>query len=170
MLVIDQHALHERVLFEQLQERIRTGTLETQQLLIPEPVELSPEQAAKVLERREDLAQLGLVVEDFGGGTVLVRSYPSLLGRRGPVEILKAVVDHLTTKERLPSKEVLLNDLLSTMASPRRRPLRRPRRLEETTALASPRYLAADAHHCPHGPADACLHASGSGPAAFRRI
>src|SRR5262249_45652757 len=116
MLVIDQHALHERILFEQLQERVKTGTLETQQLLIPEPVELSAEQAAKVLEHQADLAQLGLGVEDFGGGTRLVRSYPSLLGRRGPVAILKAVVDHITSHERAPAKEVFLNHLLSTMA------------------------------------------------------
>lgn len=170
MLVIDQHALHERVLFEQLQERIRTGTLETQQLLIPEPVELSPEQAAKVLERREDLAQLGLVVEDFGGGTVLVRSYPSLLGRRGPVEILKAVVDHLTTKERLPSKEVLLNDLLSTMACHAAVRSGDPLTPEEITALASLRHLAADAHHCPHGRPTALLFTRQDLDRQFRRI
>src|SRR6185437_5019286 len=71
MLVIDQHALHERILFEQIKRRIRSGPLETQPLLIPEPVELTAEQAARTLEQREALAELGLGVEDFGGGTVL---------------------------------------------------------------------------------------------------
>ena len=125
MLVIDQHALHERILFEQLKERVKTGTLETQQLLIPEPVELTAEQAAKTLDHRQDLAELGLAVADFGGGTLLLTGYPALLGRVPPAEILKAVVDHLLAKERLPSREQLLNDLFEPDGLPRRRPLRR---------------------------------------------
>ncbi len=116
MLVIDQHALHERILFEQIKRRIRTGPLETQPLLIPEPVELTAEQAARTLEQREALAELGIGVEDFGGGTVLMTSYPTLLGRRSPQAILKAVVDHLVSQERTPSREVLFNDLMSLMA------------------------------------------------------
>src|SRR5437764_3990693 len=78
MLVIDQHALHERILFEQLKRRIRTGTLEAQPLLIPEPVELTAEQAARALEHQAELAELGLGVEAFGGGTVLLTSYPAI--------------------------------------------------------------------------------------------
>src|SRR5262249_62014492 len=101
MLVIDQHALHERILFEQLKRRIRSGTLETQRLLLPEPIELTAEQAARVLEQREALGELGLSVEDFGGGTVLLSSYPAIIGHRSPQTLFKALVDHLTTKERL---------------------------------------------------------------------
>src|SRR5207237_7285122 len=116
MLVIDQHALHERILFEQLKRRIQNGTLEMQRLLFPEPVDLTAEQGARTLEQRAALAELGLSVEDFGGGTVLLTSYPAILGNRSPQSILRAVVDHLVTKERPPSREVLLNDLLSLMA------------------------------------------------------
>src|SRR5262249_56719317 len=116
MLVIDQHALHERILFEQFKRRVRDGSLETQRLLIPEPVELTAEQAALALEHKTDLAELGLQVEDFGGGTLLLHSYPAILGYRSPEKILKAVVDHLAGKERLPTREQLLNDLLSLMA------------------------------------------------------
>src|SRR5208337_2974835 len=116
MLVIDQHVLHERILFEQLKRRLRTGTLETQQLLIPEPVELTAEQAARTLEHRDALAELGLGVQDFGGGTLLMTSYPALLGNRDPQSILKAVVDHLATKDRVPTREQLFSDLLSLMA------------------------------------------------------
>ena len=53
MLVIDQHALHERILFEQLKKRLRAGRIERQQMLIPEPVDLTPEQSARALEHRE---------------------------------------------------------------------------------------------------------------------
>src|SRR5581483_11055340 len=116
MLLIDQHALHERILFEQLKQRIRQGALESQRLLIPEPVDLTTEQAARLLEQREALAGLGLGVEDFGGGTVLLTSYPAILSRRPPREVLRAVVDHLMAKDRPPTREALLNDLLSLMA------------------------------------------------------
>ncbi len=89
MLLIDQHALHERILFEQLKRRIRAGSLEAQRLLIPEPVDLTAEQAARLLEQRQALAELGLAIEDFGGGTILLTSYPALLGRRAPGDILR---------------------------------------------------------------------------------
>ena len=62
------------------------------------------------------LAELGLDVSDFGGGTVLMTGYPAILGSRSPQGILRAVVDHLTSKERLPNREQLLNDVLSLMA------------------------------------------------------
>jgi DNA mismatch repair protein MutL len=67
VLFIDQHALHERLLFEQLQEHHRARRLEKQHLLIPETVELPARQAALVLEQCDALAELGLEVEGFGG-------------------------------------------------------------------------------------------------------
>jgi DNA mismatch repair protein MutL len=169
MLVIDQHALHERILFEQLKRRIRTGTLETQRLLIPEPVELSAEQAATTLEHREALAELGLSVEDFGGGTLLLHGYPAILGRRAPQDILKAVVDHLTSKERVPTREQLLNDLLSLMACHAAVRAGDPLTQEEIAALIAQRDLADDTHHCPHGRPTALLFSRDDLDRQFRR-
>jgi DNA mismatch repair protein MutL len=170
MLVIDQHALHERILFEQLKKRLRAGPLETQRLLIPEPVEFSAEQAARTLEHREALAELGLGVEDFGGGTVLLTSYPAMLGRRPPQAILKAVVDHLVGRERPPSREVLFNDLLSLMAC--HAAVRAGDRLtpEEMSALVAQRHLADDTHHCPHGRPTSLLFSRHDLDRQFRRV
>jgi DNA mismatch repair protein MutL len=170
MLVIDQHALHERILFDQYQRRLRAGTLETQRLLIPEPIELTAEQAARTLERAAALAELGLGVEDFGGGTVLLTGYPVLLGRRSPRELLRAVVEHLCTKERLPAKEVLFNDLLSLMAC--HSAVRAGDRLtpEEIAALLEQRHLADDPHHCPHGRPTALLFSKHDLDRQFRRV
>jgi DNA mismatch repair protein MutL len=170
MLVIDQHALHERILFEQLKQRVRTGPLETQRLLIPEPVEFGAEQAARLLEQKPALAELGLDVEDFGGGTVLLRSYPAILGGRAPQNILRAVADHLTGKERLPSREVLLNDLLSLMAC--HAAVRAGDRLtpEAIAALVAQRHLADDTHHCPHGRPTALLFSRHDLERQFRRV
>src|SRR5207247_7066505 len=113
MLVIDQHALHERILYEQMKERLAAGDLEQQRLLIPEPIDLPAHQAALVLDRRADLAELGLEVEGFGGSTVLLHSYPAVLGQRTPQAIFRAVVDYLITKAKLPAREALLNHLSS---------------------------------------------------------
>jgi DNA mismatch repair protein MutL len=170
MLVIDQHALHERILFEQLKRRLRSGPLETQRLLIPEPVELTAEQAARALDQRAALAELGLSVEDFGGGTVLLTSYPAILGRRPPRELFKAVVDHLMSKDRPPTREVLLNDLLSLMAC--HSAVRAGDRLapEEIAALLEQRQLADDTHHCPHGRPTALLFSRHDLEKQFRRI
>jgi DNA mismatch repair protein MutL len=170
MLVIDQHALHERILFEQLKRRIRDGPLETQRLLIPEPIDLIAEQAARTLDNREALAQLGLGVEDFGGGTVLLTSYPAILGDRSPQTTLRAVAEHLAAKDRLPTREQLLNDLLSLMAC--HSAVRSGDRLtpEEISALGAQRELADDTHHCPHGRPTALLFSRHELDRQFRRI
>jgi DNA mismatch repair protein MutL len=170
MLVIDQHALHERILFEQLKRRIRTGTLEAQPLLIPEPVELTAEQAARALEHQKELAELGLGVEAFGGGTLLLTSYPAILGNRPPQTILKAVVDHLCSKDRVPTREVLLNDLLSLMACHAAVRAGDPLTPEEIAALVAQRQLADDTHHCPHGRPTALLFSRHDLDRQFRRI
>jgi DNA mismatch repair protein MutL len=170
MLVIDQHALHERILFEQFKRLIRSGPLESQRLLIPEPVELSPDQAARTLESRDELQELGLGVEDFGGGTVLLTSYPALLGRRSPASILTVVVDHLMAQERVPSREVLLSSLLSLMAC--HAAVRAGDRLtpEEMSALVTQRSLVDDTHHCPHGRPTALLFSRQELDRQFRRV
>jgi len=170
MLVIDQHALHERILFEEIKARIRQGTLDVQQLLIPEPIELAAEQAALILEHRNDLGELGLGVEDFGGNTVIVTRYPALLGRRPPAEILKRVLDHLTSQDRLPTREQLLSDLMSLMACHAAVRSGDPLSPEEIAALVDMRHLANDAHHCPHGRPTALLFTRQELDRQFRRI
>ncbi|HYV38929.1 MAG TPA: DNA mismatch repair protein MutL, partial [Gemmataceae bacterium] len=170
MLVIDQHALHERILFEQLKNRIRSGSLEVQQLLIPEPVDLTAEQAARTLEHRAALAELGLGIQDFGGGTVLLTSYPAILGNRDPQKILKAVVDHLASKDRMPTREQLFNDLLSLMACHAAVRAGDPLTPEEIAALVAQRELADDTHHCPHGRPTSLLFTRHDLDRQFRRV
>ncbi|MCS6865288.1 MAG: DNA mismatch repair endonuclease MutL [Gemmataceae bacterium] len=151
MLVIDQHALHERILYEQLRCRVRDGQLEVQRLLIPEPIDLPAEQAALVLETAEALRELGLEVSEFGGNTILLSSYPTLLSRRPPHEVLRGVIDHLLTQERPPTKEALLHLLMATMAC--KAAIKAGDKLspEEMTYLLNLRAMAENSHHCPHG-------------------
>lgn len=151
MLVIDQHALHERILFEQMRRRIREGKLEVQRLLIPEPIELPAAQAAALLDVAGELAALGLEISDFGGNTVLLSSFPTLLARRTPREILIAVVDFLATTDRAPSREILLDNLLATMACKAAVKAGDKLSPEEIHHLLHLRGLAEASHHCPHG-------------------
>ena len=149
--VIDQHALHERILYEQFRERVLAGAMESQQLLVPEPVSLGAAEAAAVVEHRELLATLGLRVEPFGGGTVLVSSYPAMLAGSSPEELLRSVVEHLTAGGRLPERRDLLDELLHMLACKAAIKAGDPLAPEEITALLGQRRLAQDSHHCPHG-------------------
>ena len=166
MLVVDQHALHERVLFEQLQERMRTGRLESQRLLVPEPIELTPDLAARTLEQRDALAELGLGVDDFGG-TLLTRV--SALSRTPPAEILRSVVDFLASQDRLPSRDILLTELLSRMACHAAVRSGDALTQDEIAALIRMRHLAGDTHHCPHGRPTALLFTRHDLDKQFRR-
>lgn len=170
ILVIDQHALHERILFEQLKARIAAGKLDVQKLLIPEPVTFPGPQAALLLDHRAALGELGLEIDDFGGGTVLIGGYPALLGKRSPRDILRGVVEYLTRQDRPPSQEVLLNDLLALMAC--HSAVRAGDRLssEEIRVLLEGRDLAHNSHHCPHGRPASLMFTKHELDRQFRRL
>jgi DNA mismatch repair protein MutL len=170
MLVLDQHALHERILFEQLKTKFRQGALETQSLLIPETIDLTPDQAALTLEHKDALADLGLIVEDFGNGTLLLHSYPAVFNHRSPERILRAVVDYLVSKDRAPAREHLLNDILSLMACHSAVRAGDPLSADQIANLVEQRQLADDHHHCPHGRPTALLFTKQDLDRQFGRI
>ena len=149
--VIDQHALHERILYEALREKVLSGALETQKLLVPEPVDVAASEAAAALENRELLAKLGVEIEPFGGETVLVSAYPAMLANLSLREVLRSLIDHLLAGGKQPDERDLLDDLLHMIAC--KAAVKYGDRLEpqEISALLEQRHLAQDHHHCPHG-------------------
>ncbi|WDI42953.1 DNA mismatch repair endonuclease MutL [Bremerella sp. P1] len=151
MAVIDQHALHERILYEELREKALARRLEVQRLLVPETLNLSAQEFAAVDGATETLQQVGIEVEAFGGDTILIRSYPAILGRRKPAEIVREVVDQLLTEGKNLEKRDLLDELLHMMSC--KAAIKAGDRLssEEIDALLELRHLCQDAHHCPHG-------------------
>ncbi|MBA2115781.1 DNA mismatch repair endonuclease MutL [Bremerella alba] len=151
MTVIDQHALHERILYEELREKAMARRLEVQRLLVPETLNLSAQEFAAVDGATETLLQVGIEVEAFGGDTILIRSYPAILGRRKPAEIVREVVDQLLTEGKNLEKRDLLDELLHMMSC--KAAIKAGDRLssEEIDALLELRHLCQDAHHCPHG-------------------
>jgi DNA mismatch repair protein MutL len=151
MEIIDQHALHERILYEQIRAKVLAGKLESQRLLVPEPVTLTAAEAAAALEAQETLAQLGIEIAPFGGDTVLVSSYPAMLGRLNPAEILRSAVERLMSGGALLDRRDLLDELLhmcSCKAAIKAGDYLAP---EEIAALLEQRHESQDAHHCPHG-------------------
>lgn len=151
LLVIDQHALHERILFEKFKARLEEGRVDTQNLLIPEPVDLSAPEREAALEHRETLASLGLKIEPFGGETILVTSYPSFLANVKPEELLRTVIERIMTQEKSPSLVELTDGLLETMACKAAIKAGDPLSPEEIDSLLAERAKAPDEHHCPHG-------------------
>ncbi len=151
LTVIDQHALHERILYEQFRERTLAGGVEKQKLLMPEAVELSPSETALVVEHRELLAELGFDVGEFGRNTVLVSAYPAILKHRSVAKIVRDLAEHLDRQDGQPTRRDLLDSLLHMMAC--KAAIKSGDRLsrEEVAALLEQRHLCDDAHHCPHG-------------------
>jgi DNA mismatch repair protein MutL len=168
--VIDQHALHERILYEQIREKVLSGALEAQKLLVPEPVDLTANEAAAVLEHAELLAQLGVEVQPFGGETVLVSSYPAMLANLSPGEVLHELVEKLLTGGRAPEVRDLLDELLHMIAC--KAAVKFGDRLtpQEIEALLDQRHLAQDQHHCPHGRPTALVFTREDLDRQFKRI
>ena len=151
LLIVDQHALHERVLYEQFKSRVLSGKVESQKLLVPQMVEMSLKETALVLSQREVLAELGFEVEEFGNGTVLLTAYPVLLAKADHVRLLRDVVDKLDQPGRSPNRRDLTDDLLAMMAC--KAAIKAGQRLAdpEMESLLAQRHLIEDSHHCPHG-------------------
>lgn len=151
MIVIDQHALHERILYEELRARVARGQVESQRLLVPEPVDLPAADAAVVLEQADVLGRLGLAVESFGGDTVLVRSLPAMLPHVEPGRLVRDLAEHLRTQPLPPTRDGLLAELLHMVACKAAIKAGQPLTPAEIDALLERRHLVADSHHCPHG-------------------
>lgn len=170
LLVIDQHALHERILYEKLRQRVSESQLEVQPLLVPEPVTLGASEAAIALENRSTLAAVGIHIEPFGGDAVLITAYPSMLANFNPSEVLQQAVEQIRLGQGNLSREQVLDELLHMMAC--KAAVKAGDRLapEEVAALLEYRDLCRDAHHCPHGRPTALIFTRDELDRRFRRI
>ena len=109
LVVVDQHAAHERLVYERMKaEMAQGGGVARQVLLLPEVVELEPVEAERMVARADELAELGLVLEGFGPGAVLVRETPALLGETDVTGLVRDIADDLAeTGSALALKERL---------------------------------------------------------------
>lgn len=170
VMIVDQHALHERILYEQLRDRIKAGAVEIQKLLVPEPVDMTPGEAAAALEHRELLASLGMDIEPFGGDTVLVAGYPAMLANINPGEVLRALIEQILSGGKDLGTADVLDELLHTIAC--KAAIKAGDHLSpaEVTALLEQRHLVKDSHHCPHGRPAALVFSREELDKQFKRI
>ncbi|HVZ24293.1 MAG TPA: DNA mismatch repair endonuclease MutL [Vicinamibacterales bacterium] len=114
--IIDQHVAHERVLFERITERLMSGRLESQRLLVPLVLELSSSARAALASHAADLERLGFELEAFGGSTLRVSAIPALLGRDESEAALRAMSDDLEGFDRGAGVEDAVKRIAATMA------------------------------------------------------
>ena len=151
VVIVDQHAAHERLVYERMKAEMADGTVARQALLIPEVVELDPAEAQRVVARAEELAALGLIVEPFGDGAVLVRETPALLGETDAGALVRDIADDLVETDQALSLKERLAEVCSTMAC--HGSVRAGRRLTGPEMNALLRQMEATPHsgQCNHG-------------------
>ncbi len=95
MVIVDQHAAHERLVYEKLKKQMAENGVPAQALLIPEIVELTANDAAKLMEHSETLSKMGLSIEPFGAGSVAIRETPAILGEVNAEALVRDILDEL---------------------------------------------------------------------------
>lgn len=151
IVIVDQHAAHERLVYERMKQMLANGGVRRQGLLIPEVVELDPSEAEALAARAEELAQLGLVIEAFGPGAILVRETPALLGHVDAAGMLKDLADDIAELGEAHGLKERLEEVCSSMAC--RGSVRAGRRLtgDEMNALLRQMEATPFSGQCNHG-------------------
>ena len=151
LIVIDQHAAHERIVYEKLKASLARNGVQRQILLIPEIVELDEATVERLIARDKELASFGLAIESFGPGAVAVRETPSLLGKIDAGALLRDLAEHMEEwEEALPLERKLMH-VAATMAC--HGSVRAGRRLkpEEMNALLREMEETPNSGQCNHG-------------------
>jgi DNA mismatch repair protein MutL len=116
IVIVDQHAAHERIVYERMKQALASGGVARQGLLIPEVVELDERAAERLASRAGELAELGLVLEPFGAGAVVVREVPALLGQADVQGLIKDLADEIAELGGALSLRERLGEVCGTMA------------------------------------------------------
>lgn len=117
MVVVDQHAAHERLVYEKFKRQLEESGVEKQGLLSPEIVSLEESEAERLLKYAPALSKLGLEIEAFGAGAIAVQAIPALLGSKPNIDaLIRDLADEITERDTAQGLEERLNEILSTMA------------------------------------------------------
>ncbi|MCI4645778.1 MAG: DNA mismatch repair endonuclease MutL [Hyphomonadaceae bacterium] len=151
IVIVDQHAAHERLVYEDMKRQMAAGGVKRQALLIPDIVELTEDEAARVLERAEELSELGLEIEPFGPGAICVRATPALFGQMDAAGLIRDLADDFAEYEAGLALKERFEDVMGNMAC--RGSVRAGRRLtgEEMNALLRQMEATPHSGQCNHG-------------------
>ena len=151
LVIVDQHAAHERLVYEKMKIHLKDGGIKRQVLLIPEVVDLENAKIQRLLELKDDFTRLGLILEKFGEGAILVREIPSILG---DINIKNLVIDIVDELEEFGSSTVLedkLGHICGTIACHSSVRSGRTLRIEEMNALLREMEATPHSGQCNHG-------------------
>ena len=151
IIIVDQHAAHERLVYERMKKQIAETGVARQALLLPEVVELEDAPCERLLKRIEELGELGLIIEPFGDGAVVVREVPAMLGKLDVKGLVRDLADELTELDEALSLKERLEHVSGTMAC--HGSVRAGRRLTADEMNALLREMEATPHsgQCNHG-------------------
>lgn len=151
MALIDQHAAHERVLFEKLQDQFVSRNIPVQNMLIPAQVELGPAQGSLLSEYLPELTKLGFVVEDFGNGAFMIKAVPALLVGSDYSKLLLDILDEVNIHGKSGKMDELRDGILSVMACHPAIKVHRRLDRREMEKLLQDLFSCRMPHTCPHG-------------------
>ncbi len=151
IVIVDQHAAHERLVYERMKRALAASGVARQMLLLPEVVELDEAAAARLVARADEFAELGLVIEPFGAGAVVVREVPALLGQVDAAQLVRDLADELAEFDEGLALRERLAEVCATMAC--HGSVRAGRRLtvEEMNALLREMEASPHSGQCNHG-------------------
>ncbi len=151
LVLIDQHAAHERIGFEQLKKSFSENGLPRQRLLTPLTLEFSPNESEKLRGRLKELDLYGIEIDDFGGNTFALKAHPTLLNKCDWIKLLRDMVDHIESPQETQELSAHIDHVLATMACHRQ--IRAGDRLsvEEMRELLVHLEGTPRSYHCPHG-------------------
>ncbi len=150
-VIIDQHALHERIIYEDLCKRIRKSKLESQKLLIPESFDVTPSDADLLSTNAELLEKLGIELVPFGPRAMAIQAFPTLLTKADPLDFVQDLIDLLGRKDINLDSERLLDEVLNMAAC--KAAIKAGQKLtdSEIEQLLRDKVNAESASRCPHG-------------------
>ena len=151
IVIVDQHAAHERLVYEEMKAALANGGVQRQGLLIPEVVELDDDAANALIARRGDLAELGLAIEKFGGGAIVVREYPALLGDGDIQGLVRDLADEVVDLGGDFSLKEKLDEVCGTIACHSSIRAGRPMNGDEMNALLRQMEATPHSGQCNHG-------------------
>lgn len=150
-IIVDQHALHERILYENLSRRLQTEKLQSQKLLIPESFELTDAATNAVNTNAELIEKLGIELVPFGPKTMAIQGFPTLLANAAPLDFVRDLIDLLVDKGKALDAQTLLDEVLSMAAC--KAAIKAGQKLtdSEIVQLLADRENTAGVTCCPHG-------------------
>jgi len=150
-VLIDQHALHERIIYEDLCRRIRKSKLQSQRLLMPESFELTENQA-EVLEKNSQLIKkLGIELVPFAPRTMAIQAFPTLLAKAEPLDFIQDLIDILESSDTGSDPDRLLDEVLNMAACKAAIKAGQKLTISEIEQLLADKETIDCASRCPHG-------------------